>query len=628
MARAFRTIAGYGALVGAAGMTPAAAQAPVVANPVVQALPSGNSQALNSALARIARNPRDTTALLDAGTAALAMGDAEAAIGFFTRADQVEPGNPRAKAGLAGAYVRNEDPFTAIRLFSEAENSGPLSSALLADRGLAYDLVGDNATAQRYYRTAGPSNDEALRRLSLSLAIAGDKRGSEAALAPLLTRQDRSAWRVRAFALAILGETAQAVSIANAMMPAGMAAAISPYLRYMRQLTPAQQAAAANLGHFPRASEIGRDDPRIAQYAPPVARPAATGADAGLVPAGEPLGSRSRDTQRVAARQDRQDRQRDRKGGRERERPPEPIVGVSTSSSPTLITGTTAPLSPAAASRQPSASVAPSRAPVPVAARPAPPAPAATATPAQALTAGTQARVGLVGPPAPVKSATVAEQASVAGPSFSLLPGASEAAATASKVAANAAAPNSSTPAPSPPKPVRVADAFSDLGRPTVSTVPAPGAVDVRRLAAARPAEAAKPAKPAAPAQPSRIWVQVATGRDKQALAFDWRKLAREEATVLRGKKPYLAAWGQTNRLLTGPFETEASANAFLAQLRRADVEGAFLWTSPAGQVVDAVPGIKPVEVSRGEAEPATSRRTRGRSEAEPAPVRRTKSRR
>jgi len=175
---------------------------------------------------------------------------------------------------------------------------------------------------------------------------------------------------------------------------------------------------------------------------------------------------------------------------------------------------------------------------------------------------------------------------------------------------------------------VRVADAFSDLGRPTVSTVPAPGAVDVRRLAAARPAEAAKPAKPAAPAQPSRIWVQVATGRDKQALAFDWRKLAREEATVLRGKKPYLAAWGQTNRLLTGPFETEASANAFLAQLRRADVEGAFLWTSPAGQVVDAVPGIKPVEVSRGEAEPATSRRTRGRSEPEPAPARRTKSRR
>ncbi len=65
--------------------------------------------------------------------------------------------------------------------------------------------------------------------------------------------------------------------------------------------------------------------------------------------------------------------------------------------------------------------------------------------------------------------------------------------------------------------------------------------------------------------------------------------MARENATVFRGKNPFVAAWGQTNRLLTGPFETEASANAFIAQLRRASVDGAFLWTSPAGQVVDAL---------------------------------------
>jgi hypothetical protein len=55
----------------------------------------------------------------------------------------------------------------------------------------------------------------------------------------------------------------------------------------------------------------------------------------------------------------------------------------------------------------------------------------------------------------------------------------------------------------------------------------------------------------------------------------------------MRGKTAHVSAWGQSSRLLAGPFETEAAANAFIAQLRRAGTKGAFLWTSPAGQVVD-----------------------------------------
>ena len=42
-----------------------------------------------------------------------------------------------------------------------------------------------------------------------------------------------------------------------------------------------------------------------------------------------------------------------------------------------------------------------------------------------------------------------------------------------------------------------------------------------------------------------------------------------------------------TNRLLTGPFESEAAASDYLGKLRKAEVDGAFMWTSPAGQVVD-----------------------------------------
>ena len=81
----------------------------------------------------------------------------------------------------------------------------------------------------------------------------------------------------------------------------------------------------------------------------------------------------------------------------------------------------------------------------------------------------------------------------------------------------------------------------------------------------------------------------MATGRDKAALSFDWRRMARQAEAVFKARRPLVSAWGQTSRLLAGPFESEAAANQFLSQLRRANIAGAFAWTSPAGQLVDAL---------------------------------------
>ncbi len=148
-----------------------------VARPVVQPLPSPDNLKLNTALSRLGRDPRDLDALIDAGNAALAMGDADAASGFFKRANQVNSRDPRVKGGLAGALVRSGDPIGAIALFDEAERAGAQASLLAGDRGLAYDLVGDNAAAQRLYRLAlaRAPNEEITRRLSLRLAISGDR---------------------------------------------------------------------------------------------------------------------------------------------------------------------------------------------------------------------------------------------------------------------------------------------------------------------------------------------------------------------------------------------------------------------------------------------------------------------
>ncbi len=246
--------------------------APQVAVPVVQAVPQKSAgMRLNDALNQLARNPQDIAALTEAGQASLELGDAQAAIGFYRRALSIQPNNARVKAGLAGAYVLSEDPFTAIELFDEAEKAGPIEPARLADRGLAFDLVGDGQTAQYYYRQslAGAPSDETLRRLALSQAIARDRKGMDITLSPLLQKQDKAAWRTRAFGLAILGQTDEAEAIARQTMPGDMATAITAYLRYMPRLTAAQQAAAGNLGRFPRASEVGSDDPRMAHYSRP-----------------------------------------------------------------------------------------------------------------------------------------------------------------------------------------------------------------------------------------------------------------------------------------------------------------------------------------------------------------------
>lgn len=269
----------------------------MVSRPVVQSTgPAATTpgQALNAALTRLARDPRNLTALLDAGTAAMQLGDTDAAVGFFTRANEVAPGNGPAKAQIAMAMLKADQPVDAIRYFDEAERAGSDPLALAADRGLAYDLVGDNGAAQRYYQTAlnRGANDEVLRRYALSLAIAGDRRAAEGVLAPLIQRRDRAAWRVRTFVMAISGSPEEAVSVAYASMPQDLAGGIAPYLRFMARLTPAQQAAAANLGRFPRAADIGRDDPRIVEYA--ALHPRAPRVDSNLIPAGEALGGKGK----------------------------------------------------------------------------------------------------------------------------------------------------------------------------------------------------------------------------------------------------------------------------------------------------------------------------------------------
>lgn len=695
----------------------------VVSRPVVQSTAPSPSRELNAALARLATDPRNVPALSDAAEAALKLGDSDAAIGFLTRADEVQPGNARTKALIGKAQLADENPVEAIRAFDDAERAGGDTFAMAAERALAYDLVGDNGRAQRWYQVAlsRGTNDETTRRYAMSLAISGDRRGAEALLAPLIEKQDRAAWRTRTFAMAVTNGADEAVAIAYASMPQELASGIAPYLRFMPRLTPAQQAAAANFGRFPRAADMGRDDARVVQYAALNPR-APRGAEAGLIPAGAPLGPST------ASASEKPSREKRRRPGRDDAkvaaaqvaprtpapasvssgaqpaatqvaratppvatpapqrptvlsaldvppgtvRPPVPpirrdvsasavaIPAQSASAQSTLVQSTAAPLRTAESTpvqTLPSTNVAISNAPLgarqaqvsaavpvqtppraqpsattgfdlarvggstagavnapsPVAPAPPPAATAAAVPQATATLAATpssapvatpltqpatstvqlaQATPATNGTPPPANAAEPARPADFASMFKAFEPPAEERSATVAAVDITRL----------PPKPVAKADPRgerpdgpTDVSRTPAKEVEKPSAKDAKSVkdAKAKDAKAGKDAKDAKarkaqPSHPSRIWVQVLTGANKTVMDNEWRRLVKEAPELLRSKKPYLSPWRSNFRLLTGPFESEASAQDFVTKLKKSGVSS-YQWTSPAGQAVDTL---------------------------------------
>jgi len=96
-----------------------------------------------AALARyvrtLASDPKDFESLIGAGKAALELGDAQAAAGFFARADEVDPRNPAPQAGMGAVSVANGEPQAALPYFKRAQQLGAPVSSFACDRGLAVE---------------------------------------------------------------------------------------------------------------------------------------------------------------------------------------------------------------------------------------------------------------------------------------------------------------------------------------------------------------------------------------------------------------------------------------------------------------------------------------------------------
>ena len=158
---------------------------------------------------------------------------------------------------MGAVSVANGEPQAALPYFKRAQELGGSVASFACERGLAYDLLGQQAQAQADYRVAlaGRDGDEARKRLALSLAIGGDRSTALQTLAPLSAKGDAGVVRVRAFVLALSGDPNSAMSAINAVMP-GTAPSVAPFLHRLPSLSAGQKAAAVNLGIFPDSSAI------------------------------------------------------------------------------------------------------------------------------------------------------------------------------------------------------------------------------------------------------------------------------------------------------------------------------------------------------------------------------------
>ncbi len=486
---------------------------------------------LRDAMRRISFNPSDADALADAGNAALLLGDANAALNFFTRANALRPNNSRIVAGLATATVRTENPFEALRLFDDAVRLGADQRSIAADRALAFDLLGNFGRAQQDYQLARTvaSSDDIIIRQAVSLSLAGQKEQADAMLLPLLQRNSPAAWRARAFMLAARGDVRESNKVAQGFMDAPSAQRMERFFRLMPNLTGAQQAAAIHLGHFPTSQAVGRDSEQVRRVAATVLQPAVGPAQNRLIPSGAPLGTKptaARDVKSEAKPQSKPDR-------RAQERvevqaavptPPRPDPLVAQVDLAATVAGTT-----------PTA-----QEPVSLAA----------ATPPQPT-------------PAKIIAAPTSVPASTASAGFSL-----DAIVGAIEI---------------PESEQRPSEIPVDLKK--LKPVTPKAVADASKAPKIDPKAAAKAKLEAA--NPARIWVQIATG-EASGLGFDYRKLTKNNPALFKAQKPWTSPWGKTARLLVGPFPDVKAAKKWEGDFKKAGGD-AFMWKSEIGVPVNAL---------------------------------------
>jgi len=429
------------------------------------------------------------------------------------------------------------------------------------------------------------------------------------------------------------------------MVPA-MASAMSPLLSRLATLNPAERAHAVNFGTVPADGTqlaVQTGDPFLgsvarAEPAPPLVSaaglsraPVRTG-DAGLIPAGEPLGPRPKvaTPARVALATPQVTRRSSAGEGSASIRGTQTASATVVPSAPTPVPGfTPAPDMSASTSRRLGERIGGRIGPVDPARLP--PELADNATPSVIRVVGTflpppDARAMAGSPvvnraaatPLPQSASVAATPTPVADAPFETpplpsLPAKIVRADPAPSVVAEvsppiARAPSApveiTTPAPSPAATSRLAGLLAGLEPEAETAVVLPNAAELRaaraaarkkmaQLAAQAAAEDAakreKAEKEAATKRnPARIWVQVATGRNDSGLGITLRRIRSANETALKGLGGWVAPYKATNRILVGPIKSASAARDLIGKLAKTGVS-AMTFNSDPGEEIEKI---------------------------------------
>jgi Flp pilus assembly protein TadD len=545
--------------------------------------PNPSADRLSEQVRILAADPRNLEALISAGQLSAKLGDTSAALAFLARAEAVDPNDARIFAARGSTMVQMEKPGEALRMFNEAERRGLAPDQYAADRGFAYDLLGAPELAQRDYRVAlqHGNDDETVRRLALSLGISG--RGDEAMtlLDPLLRRSDRPAWRARAFIMAMGGDVTGAEKIAASMMPGNMGAALTPFFRKLPSLGAADRAFAVHFGELtPTAARVADARtapplPAFTPYRPPVVAaatptPAPAAAAAAVQPAGKDRRSR---------RQREEDERLALAAARVQPVPaavPTPTSAAAPLEPPHYQAPTVQPLPGATTGYSNQVATLPAETDVRVHGQVGTTVPAAN-VPSQSRPVETRPAPVYVAPPRPVvtePAASPVEHAAAAPPRPAATPRTQE--RSLAQIMAGVDANEADKPA-----------ASSKSAKPTKAELAKAAKEDAED---AKPGKKGKKGKDPAKAEPARIWVQVAGGANQKALPGAWQKLVKQSPATFKGHSAYTTPLHATNRLLTGPFESDDEAQEFVNKLRKEGISS-FQFNSDAGQKVAKLGG-------------------------------------
>lgn len=550
---------------------------------------------LRAAILRIGKRPTDSNALYDAGDASLKLGDAIVALDFFIRAERLTPTSGRIKSGMAKAQLALQNPLEALRLFEVAIALGASPRDIAFDRGLAFDLVGNFNRAQQDYAVASSTlaSKELTIRQAISFSLSGNHEYADSLLLPLLRVNDPSAWRARAFLLAARGKDKESFKIAQGFLRSEDAQNLRPYLKSMDKLTGAQQAAAVHFGHFPASNQIGKDSDNI-RIASRSSQSLAQAVNANrLQPKGEPLGLRKESKKEIVPKI--------KASVREDVQPNIRLSRLAIVDDPKIrISGLSeAKLSELKPASTPNVQI-------------------------NKQANNTESSVAITSPAQkPVIEDTVQALPPV---KIASLPASENSKTTTPKIINNAN--NSNTGEAVFEQAAVTAPAKKELDlREFIQSIEVPDeenkqteAVNLASIkeeqrikreeekkalalkqarekeeAAARKkredaqkAEAAKleKAKQAeADKNKARYWVQIATGRDTNALKYDYRRISRKQSSLFAGKSALTSKWGSTNRLVVGPFDNLSAAKKFESAYRKGGGDG-FVWRSGSGTVV------------------------------------------